>query len=110
MKIPNEMICNQVQHRYGGNLWAVVDSNEGEWMDIVSVSQANISTQFFRVWSKCLAMEKLTKNEGTQEKPKWVKTDENIPIHHTLMDKVKDIRDKLASGKWKIKDTRLVKA
>lgn len=110
MNIPNEMIENVVQHKYAGNGWAVVDRHPDEWSDCVYIGKGEVGHQFFRCWDKCLSLEKISENRGTPEKPQWVKTDNNTPIHHAILEKIKAIREKIASGKFKIENTRLVPA
>lgn len=108
MNIPNEMIVNQVEHRYAGNNWAVVAVNPGEWMHLTSAAKPG--SQIFNCWSKIVKLEKRLENQGTPENPKWVKTDNNEPIHPSSLEKIQEIRAKLSSGQYVVKNTRLVKA
>lgn len=110
MNIPNEMLENQVEHRYGGNNWCVVANREEEWMDLINASEITPGTHIFHCWSRCVTVEKKLENIGTPENPKWVKSDKNVPIKPEILDKVNAIRKDLASGKKIIKNTRLVKA
>lgn len=114
MNISNEFLTNSLEHRFAGNGWAVVEICEDEWLRIASFFQDKqgnwkAASQFFLVWKKCLSLEKLRVNKGTVEQPEWITTDENIPIHHTLLPKIEDIRAKLASGEYVVRNTRLEK-
>lgn len=97
-------------HSYGGNGWAVVAAYPDEWVHAVYIGKAQVGHQFFLCWNKLLKLEKLRENQGTVDEPKWVTTDKNVPIHHTLLPKIEDIRAKLASGEYVVRNTRLVKA
>lgn len=108
--IPPEMLENTVTHPRGGNGLVVVEVYPDEWSRVASISKASIDSQFFLVWSKLLTLDKLKDNQGTIEQPRWVTTDKNIPIHHTLMDKIKEIRADLSSGRKIIQNTGLVNA
>lgn len=109
MSIPNEMIANQVEHRHAGNGWAVVGSHDDGFLDIVFTGKGQVGSQIFHAWDKCLSLGKLCENKGTVKRPNWVTTDKNIPIHHTILEKIGDIRTKLESGQYVVKNTRLVK-
>lgn len=109
MKIPNEMIDRQVHHHYAGNAWIVMEWCAEGWARITS-GFFKEENQMFLVWSKLLSPDTIRKNKGTPANPIWVDTGEAAMIHHTYLEKVNEIRDKLARGEWKIKNTRLVKA
>lgn len=109
MEIPNEMLEYSMQHRYAGNGWGVARAREDDWYDIIFLGKINPGSQIFAVWNKCLSLEKLRENHGTAMEPRWVTTDKNVPIHHTQMDKIKAIRNKLSSGEYVVKNTRLEK-
>lgn len=108
--IPPLMLENSMDHRYAGNGWAVVEAYPDDWVAAVYIGKATVGSQLFLCWNRLLSPEKLKENQGTIEQPRWVTTDRNKPIHHTLLSKLNEIRADLASGRKVIHNTRLVNA
>jgi len=91
LNIPDTMVVNQVTHRYGGNGFAVVQMLQDEWARVAYIGKGEFGSQFSLVWSKLI-------------------TPETNIIKPDLLKKIKDVRDRLEGGLWKIEKTRLVKA
>lgn len=104
--IPPEYETNSVEHRYSGNGWAVVQVLEDENVRVVSAHNIKQNSQIFLAWNKCI---KLEKKRDRDESGNWIVTDENVLIKDTHISVLNDLRTKLASGEYVVKDTRLVK-
>lgn len=112
MNIPKEYQTHSVEHRYGGNGWAVVQplpdnccrlapfftNEEGEW---------KVGNQLFLAWNKMLKLEPERKQD---ENKNWVLTGKNLELPRDIIATINKIRDKLYSGEYAVENTRLVKA
>lgn len=95
MNITTEQLTNSFLHRYSGNSWAVIENYEDDWCRVANFFRDEkgdwkIANQLFLVWTRLLSVE--------------------TPIHRDLVDKIQGIRDKLKSGEYVVKNTRLEKA
>lgn len=95
MNTTTEQLTNSFLHRYAGNGWIVIENYEDDWCRVANffrdrTGNWKIGSQCFLVWSKLLSVE--------------------APIHRDLVDEINGIRDKLKSGEYVVKNTRLEKA
>lgn len=110
MNIPKSMQSNSIEHRYAGNGWAIVQMLDNENCRLANYFQNKegkwkVGNQLFLAWQKLLKPEPERKLD---EHKNFVLTGRNVALPLEVLEIIDSIRTKLASGKWVVKNTRLV--
>lgn len=104
MKLPKNLLNCEVQHRFGGNGYAVVCDVNDFYCRVVDLRPKSIGTLFLLAAKKLLKPweAKVPNSNPPQFSP--------IPLNEDQAKALKAVQDKLASGKFEIRKRLLVDA
>ena len=100
----NKLFTHQMQHRHGGNGFAVTEVVDKDYVRITDLGPNIIGKQHFLVYLPMLSVEQRYKGKGLADTP----IREDHELSPELLEILTPIREALKSGKTKVVNTRLV--
>jgi hypothetical protein len=104
-EVMNKLFTHQMEHRYGGNGFGVVQTLPDNYCRVTDLGPKNIGKQFFLAYMPMLSVEQRQVMDAFK-KPTGIWIDHEISPE--LLEVLTPIREALKSGKAKVVNTRLV--
>lgn len=92
-------------HRYGGNGFAIVQDLGNNYYKVAPVTHSGVGKSAFLAWGKFLERSRRPINPGNPKSP-----EEDIPLTGEVLEKVRELREKIATGQVRIANQNLVAA